>query len=165
MLITRIMKFADYVTLSNSACGLISIWSSINHNFYLASIFMILAVVFDSLDGRIARVMKSQNNFGAELDSLSDVVSFAIAPFVFGLEVLGGEIIAFSGMFFVLCGILRLARFNITHLKYFEGVPITTNGILFPMLWIAFGARLEVFSISYIIMGILMISSVKIKKI
>ncbi len=165
-MITDYMKLADIVTMLNAASGLMAIWFSLSGDFSLASVFLVLAFVFDSLDGVVARATGGGNDFGLELDSLADVLAFAAAPFVFGVMISRNIVTLTTGIFFALCGILRLARFNITHLKYFEGVPITTNGLLFPLLWITLHKSMaNVLPMVYVLMGILMVSSIKIKKL
>ena len=114
--------------------GVISIFLTIEHNFHMAAILIILAVVADSCDGRAARLLGVSGEFGKELDSLCDVCSFGVAPavliYVHSLEPLGlvGQIIAGLFAFF---GAMRLARFNINAASvhgYFVGMPIPAGG-------------------------------------
>ncbi len=118
-------------TVGNLFCGYLSIWRSILGTFETAAILIIVAGVLDLLDGRIARLTNSTSEFGEEYDSLADLVSFGVAPAVlaysWGLsdfERLGWM----ASFLFVVCGSMRLARFNIqTHItdkKYFIGLPI-----------------------------------------
>jgi len=118
-------------TVGNLFCGYLSIWGSIRGTFETASFLIILAAVLDMLDGRVARLMNSASEFGEEYDSLADLVSFGVAPAVlaysWGLsdfDRLGWM----ASFLFVVCGSMRLARFNIqTHVtdkKYFIGLPI-----------------------------------------
>ena len=118
-------------TVGNLFCGYLSIWCSIRGTFEIASYLIIIAAVLDALDGRIARLTHSASEFGEEYDSLADLVSFGVAPAVlaysWGLSDFSrlGWLVSFL---FVVCGSMRLARFNImTHVvdkKYFIGLPI-----------------------------------------
>lgn len=118
-------------TVGNLFCGYWSIWSSIRGTFERSAILIIVAAVLDLLDGRIARMTHSTSEFGSEYDSLADLVSFGVAPAVlvysWGLSDFSrlGWIVSFL---FVVCGSMRLARFNIqTHVadkKHFVGLPI-----------------------------------------
>lgn len=118
-------------TVGNLFCGYLSIWGSIRGTFETAAYLIIVAAVLDALDGRIARLTNSASEFGEEYDSLADLVSFGVAPAVlaysWGLSDFSrlGWLVSFL---FVVCGSMRLARFNIqTHIvdkKYFIGLPI-----------------------------------------
>jgi CDP-diacylglycerol--serine O-phosphatidyltransferase len=118
-------------TVANLFCGYLSIWGSIRGTFESAALLIILAAILDMLDGRVARLMNSASEFGEEYDSLADLVSFGVAPAVlaysWGLSDFDriGWMVSFL---FVVCGSMRLARFNIqTHVtdkKYFIGLPI-----------------------------------------
>jgi len=118
-------------TVGNLFCGYLSLWCSINGTFERAALLIILAAVLDMLDGRIARLTNSASEFGEEYDSLADLVSFGVAPAIlvysWGLADFHRLGLAVS-FFFVVCGSMRLARFNIqTHIadkKYFVGLPI-----------------------------------------
>jgi len=158
------LKLADYFTLGNFLSGVLAIFCVIEGFFILSAILILFAVLFDFLDGRIARFLKQQNSLGKELDSLADVVSFGVWPAVFGFSLgLNSSFAIAILLFFSSCGIYRLARFNITKLKGFEGVPITMNGILFPLIYLIFNYNNYVL-IVYFVMGILMISKFRIKK-
>ena len=118
-------------TVGNLFCGYLSLWCSINGTFERAALLIIVAAVLDMLDGRIARLTNSASEFGEEYDSLADLVSFGVAPAIlvysWGLADFHRLGLAVS-FFFVVCGSMRLARFNIqTHIadkKYFVGLPI-----------------------------------------
>lgn len=131
----KLDKFAFFLpnsfTALNIACGFGAILFSIQHDFYKACMLIILGAIFDSVDGRVARMTGTQSSFGEQFDSLSDLISFGIAPSIIFynkfLMNLGriGMIVAFL---YLLCGALRLARFNanIDKVKsdYFQGLPI-----------------------------------------
>jgi CDP-diacylglycerol--serine O-phosphatidyltransferase len=120
------------VTSGNLVFGCLSILASVNGNFLQAALLLIGAMLCDTLDGRVARLTHCTSEIGAELDSLSDLVSFGMAPafmiYLLDLNTLGKLGIAIA-VVYVLCGGLRLARFNvkakdgIVH-AYFEGLPI-----------------------------------------
>lgn len=118
-------------TVGNLFCGYLSLWSSINGTFERAALLIILAAVLDMLDGRIARLTNSTSEFGEEYDSLADLVSFGVAPAIlvysWGLADFHRLGLAVSFLF-VVCGSMRLARFNIqtkiADKKYFVGLPI-----------------------------------------
>jgi CDP-diacylglycerol---serine O-phosphatidyltransferase len=118
-------------TVGNLFCGYLSVWCSIRGTFDTAAILIIAAAVLDMLDGRIARLTNSASRFGEEYDSLADLVSFGVAPavlaYAWGLadfHRLGWM----ASFLFVVCGSMRLARFNIqtrvVDKKYFIGLPI-----------------------------------------
>jgi CDP-diacylglycerol--serine O-phosphatidyltransferase len=118
-------------TTASLFCGFYSIIASLKEHFVPASIIILVAVVFDGLDGRIARFTNTTSKFGAEYDSLSDVIAFGVAPsflaYNWAMSFYGkwGWLAAFL---FVLCGALRLARYNIQigmiESKVFNGLPI-----------------------------------------
>lgn len=112
----KIYIVPNLVTTSNLFCGFYSILASIRGEFPTAAWFIIAAAIFDMLDGRIARLAKATSQFGVEYDSMSDLVSFGIAPSIllyqWTLEPFGRLGIAAS-FFYMCCAALRLARFNI----------------------------------------------------
>ncbi|MBF0493258.1 MAG: CDP-diacylglycerol--serine O-phosphatidyltransferase [Deltaproteobacteria bacterium] len=118
-------------TTASLFCGFFSIVKSINGDFVMAAWMILLAGVFDGLDGRVARLTKTQTDFGIEYDSLVDLASFGLAPaimaFIWGLKDFNrfGWGVAFI---FFACGALRLARFNVqsssVEKRYFQGLPI-----------------------------------------
>ena len=127
-------------TIANMAFGFFSILSASEGNYVLAAWFIIMSYVMDMLDGRVARLVHGESSFGVEIDSLSDWISFGIAPaylmYKFVLKDYGfwGNPVAFL---YVLCGALRLARYNVkSHFggsskDYFQGLPIpAAAGIL-----------------------------------
>lgn len=145
----RSYTWADALTIANASCGTISIFLCLdylatdNRRFFWAAFFLLpSALVFDVLDGYVARIdKKRQSVLGADLDSLADVISFGVAPAVLGftLGLRGGWDMAIL-TYFVVCGVSRLARFNVTSaalsdaatgkVKYFEGTPIPTSVVI-----------------------------------
>src|SRR4051812_24533814 len=140
----RSYTVADLFTIGNATCGTISIFLCLNYievgqsrYFWIAFILLLAALFFDIFDGFWARRSARQSILGADLDSLSDIISFGVAPAVLGftLGMRGGWDMLILA-FFVVCGISRLARFNVTaealsqgtgKVKYFEGTPIPTS--------------------------------------
>jgi CDP-diacylglycerol--serine O-phosphatidyltransferase len=143
-------KFAlpSMVTLMSIACGFGSIVISVDnalvgsaHDYRLAAILLVLAGVFDALDGFVARATNTSSEFGMQLDSIADVMNFGCAPglllYCYGFVQLGVDhptLLRMGGIasfFFVACGALRLARFNVmvgrTDPRYFVGMPITAG--------------------------------------
>jgi CDP-diacylglycerol--serine O-phosphatidyltransferase len=144
---------ADALTIGNAACGTIAIFLCLdyiaadNRRFlWTAFILLPLALVCDVLDGYVARLnRRRQSVLGADLDSLADVISFGVAPATLGftLGLRGGwDMLVLT--YFVICGVSRLARFNVTALaladgdtgkvKYFEGTPIPTSIVIVLLL-------------------------------
>lgn len=147
----RSFALADLFTFCNASCGTGAIFLCLNYlatheDRYLLWVFVLLpaALVFDVLDGKIARWRKKNSILGADLDSLSDVVSFGVAPAVLGFTLgLRGGLDALCLIYFVACGISRLARFNVTasaladesgKVRYYEGTPIPTS-LSLVLLW------------------------------
>ncbi|MFO8016026.1 MAG: CDP-diacylglycerol--serine O-phosphatidyltransferase [Candidatus Woesearchaeota archaeon] len=168
--IHKILKVQDIFTFLNAAFGVIAIILAMQEKFTYSAIMILAAVVMDFMDGKVARMTKSgPHAFGKELDSLADSTSFGVASAVFGFMYLSAasanslfSIIALT--VFVLCGIGRLARFNITEVKGFEGMPITMNGIVIPAIYFA-GVPAHIFPYIYILSALLMISSIRFRKI
>ena len=134
----------NILTLGGVCLGISSIKFSIDGNYSLAVIFILLAAILDALDGRIARLIKGTSEFGKELDSLTDFVSFGIAPvFILYFWELNnyGKLGWAITLIYSVCCVLRLARFNLTKIddqqlwksNYFEGVPSPAGGILILM--------------------------------
>src|SRR6187200_2529817 len=148
---------ADALTIGNAACGTIAIFLCLdyiaadNRRFlWTAFLLLPLALICDVLDGYVARLnRRRQSLLGADLDSLADVISFGVAPAVLGftLGMRGGWDMLILA-YFVVCGVSRLARFNVTaatladettgKVKYFEGTPIPTSIALVALLAVAF---------------------------
>ena len=163
--ITRLIKLADVFTLINVIFGLVAIFFSIKNNHDLAIAALFLAVVADYIDGKIARKLEQQNIFGKELDSLADTISFGGAPAIFGFSLIQTPLAIVAFTIFLFSGILRLARYNIMHVKEgFEGMPITLNGLIIPIIFLL-NVPIEFYPYIYIALGILMVSSIRFKKI
>ena len=155
----------DGITLSNSMLGLLSIFASVKGYYTQASIFILIAVLMDFLDGKVARKLGRTTTLGKELDSLADIISFGVAPAVLGFVQSANPIIIIPLVIFISCGIIRLAKFNVQLVKgaYF-GMPITMNGILFPVLYFA-GVPIFYWHFIFFIAAILMVSPFKLRKV
>jgi CDP-diacylglycerol--serine O-phosphatidyltransferase len=163
--IWNLIKFADIFTLVNVIFGLTAIFFAINGNYLFVIIFLFLAVISDYLDGKLARKLNQENVFGKELDSLADTISFGVAPAIFGFSLIQTPLAIVSFTIFLFCGILRLARYNIMDIKGgFAGMPITLNGIIIPALYL-FKVPLDFYPYIYIVLGVLMVSSIGFRKI
>lgn len=140
-------------TALNMACGFAAILNGFHGDFYKACMFIVLGAVFDSVDGRVARMTNTQSAFGEQFDSLSDLVSFGVSPaivFYFRFLSESGRPGMVAAFFFMLCGALRLARFNANidrnKSDYFQGLPIpggATAVIGLILISIAFPAMME----------------------
>ncbi len=150
----REFHLADWFTLGNAICGTAAIFAVISfvetaetQHIYFAAGLVLGAFIFDVLDGRIARWRRKASLLGRELDSLADVISFGVAPAMIGygcgMQGLYDRIVL---VFFVACGVSRLARYNVTatalsegndKVKYFEGTPIPTSFFLVCLLALA----------------------------
>lgn len=143
----RTFVLADFVTLLNGFSGAGAILSAMQYLatqeerwLWVAFALMPVAFIMDALDGRIARWRFKSSPLGADLDSLADVISFGMAPAALAFAVgLRGGLDVLVLLYFVACGISRLARFNVTaaelsdgsgKVKYFEGTPIPTSLVL-----------------------------------
>jgi len=123
-------------TALNMACGFYSIILSWRGDFYFAAMILLLGAIFDSVDGRVARMTGTQSPFGEQFDSISDVVSFGAAPaFLMYNKFLSplGRLGLVVSFIFLLCGALRLARFNANIDKvsstFFQGLPIPSGAL------------------------------------
>ncbi len=150
----REFHLADWFTLANAVCGVGALFSTMSYietgeekHVYFACALVLAALIFDILDGRIARWRQKSSALGRELDSLSDVISFGVAPAIIaygcGMQGLYDRIVL---AYFVACGVSRLARYNVTaetlsegtgKVKYFEGTPIPMSILLVAVMAIA----------------------------
>ena len=150
----REFHLADWFTLGNAACGTGALFSMMTYletndvvHIYFACALVLAALVFDVLDGRIARWRQKTSAMGRELDSLADVISFGVAPAIIGYGCgMQGFYDRIVLAYFVVCGVSRLARYNVTaeamsegsgKVKYFEGTPIPTSVLIVILLTVA----------------------------
>ncbi|MFN0317767.1 MAG: CDP-diacylglycerol--serine O-phosphatidyltransferase [Burkholderiales bacterium] len=195
----REFHLADWFTLANAVCGTGALFSIMTYlevqeakHIYFACGLVLAALIFDVLDGRIARWRQKASSLGRELDSLADVISFGVAPAIIaygcGMQSLYDRIVL---AFFVACGVSRLARYNVTaetlsqgtgKVKYFEGTPIPTSIVLVFVLGMAAwtgavrenlwfgevtlaGYKLHPLVLMFALSGSLMISRLRIPKL
>jgi CDP-diacylglycerol--serine O-phosphatidyltransferase len=188
----RGFHLADVFTLANAACGVAGVLMAMRFlvtrqdgDLLIAAAFAPAAFVFDILDGRIARWRHTSSALGRELDSLADVISFGVAPAALAFACgLAGAWDAVALIYFVCCGVSRLARYNVTaeslsagsgKVAYFEGTPIPTSVLLTAVLafaawqgrtgatiyggsWMIAGAVLHSLTLLFALSGTLMVS-------
>jgi CDP-diacylglycerol--serine O-phosphatidyltransferase len=164
--ISSFLSIQDIFSLLNAAGGLLCVFFSIRGNFFIAVLFLPLCVVCDYLDGKIGRWIGTPHEFGKELDSLSDVIGFGIAPAVFAYTYAAQDVwLTLVLVIFVLCGILRLARFNVINLKgVYIGTPITLNGLIVPLIYFAM-LPTRYYAMIFLLSAAFMISPLRIKKL
>ena len=195
----REFHLADWFTLGNAVCGMGALFSTMTYletgnikHVYFACGLVVAALIFDVIDGRVARWRQKSSAMGRELDSLADIISFGVAPAIIaygcGMQGFYDRIVL---AYFVACGVSRLARYNITaealsdggdKVKYFEGTPIPTSVLLVGILALAawFGAvqeqlwlgvatiagfQLHPLVLLFAVSGSLMISRIRIPKL
>ena len=195
----REFHLADWFTLGNAVCGMGALFSTMTYletgnikHVYFACALVVAALIFDVIDGRVARWRQKSSAMGRELDSLADIISFGVAPAIIaygcGMQGFYDRIVL---AYFVACGVSRLARYNITaealsdggdKVKYFEGTPIPTSVLLVGILALAawFGAvqeqlwlgvatiagfQLHPLVLLFAVSGSLMISRIRIPKL
>jgi CDP-diacylglycerol--serine O-phosphatidyltransferase len=182
----RNFQLSDFFTIANGFCGVAALFQAMwflargeRWRLDVAAALVLVALVFDVLDGRIARWRNQASAMGRELDSLADVISFGVAPagiaFAAGLRSTLDQVVL---MYFVGCGLSRLARYNVTaealaaetgKVRYFEGTPIPTSIVPLGLLLLAFhqqslfpvavgGLTLHLVSLLFLLSGSLMIS-------
>ena len=195
----RSFAAADFLTLANGCCGAGAIFALMHYIansdpqwLWFAMALSPFALFFDFADGRVARWRRKSSALGADLDSLADVISFGMAPAALAFAVgMRTSLDVAVLLYFVACGISRLARFNATadqladesgKVKYFEGTPIPTSVLLVAVIaWLtardqigagmAFGVwtmgpvSMHPLSLMYLLSGSLMISTIRIPKI
>jgi CDP-diacylglycerol--serine O-phosphatidyltransferase len=195
----RSFVLADVLTLGNGFCGSGSVLAAMNSLvtgesrwLVVAMALLPIALIFDFADGRVARWRRRSSSLGADLDSLADVVSFGLAPAALGFAVgLRGAVDVAILLYFVGCGISRLARFNTTadaladdsgKVKYFEGTPIPTSVLIVVLLgvlhfqgrigadmwlgrWTLGELVLHPLTLVYALSGSAMISTIRVPKI
>lgn len=162
------LKIADYFTFGNLVCGLLAIYVISIGNFNRAIFFILLGMLFDYIDGKIARIFRNETPFGGYIDSLADLVTFGIAPAFFVVTMFPNTLTQVIAVLFVCAGAYRLARFNVEKGKkiadYFDGMPITLNALLLALLFI-FELPMLVYAGIFAISTVMMVTKIKIKKI
>ena len=174
---TKMQNFvglSDLISLMNMSCGFLSILMSINHNFYYAAIFMILSLLFDSIDGWVARKTNrlDEYEFGKNIDSLSDIVSFGVSPavFLYSFSLVNAPYLevptVLVSLFIIICGILRLTRYNVisNEVEGFIGFPIPGIAIIIASFYISGLFNMYIALILAIIVSIAMICNIPYEK-
>jgi CDP-diacylglycerol--serine O-phosphatidyltransferase len=163
-------SYANTITLLNIIFGTLSLISTMRGDFNTAAIFILLAVLMDGLDGKVARRLDIMSQLGKELDSLCDLVSFGVAPalliyaqvldpYIYSLGVL-------AAVLYIVCGAFRLARFNVLNISdYFIGIPITMAGAIVAVIsllaaWLPSTLILAIL----LLLAIMMVSNFKVPK-
>ena len=176
---TKMQSFiaiSDVISLLNMSSGFLSIISSINHEFKIAAILMIVAIMFDSVDGWVARKTNRQDTlgFGKNIDSLSDIVSFGVAPAIFlylsinTTSSIFQTIVILVSLMIVVCGVLRLTRYNVIAGKIdtqdFIGFPIPAISFAIATFYLSGLYNQYIALILSIVISLLMISNVRYPK-
>ncbi len=166
LLLRFVESIPNLFTLSNLGSGVIALVFIANHLPTVATVFIFLSAVFDFLDGKVARKLKVASEFGVELDSLADIVSFGVVPALALYETVPHHLVStLDLLFFPFAGALRLARFNTRPtVGYFEGLPIPAAGIITGLLlWapVLYGI------VPYValLLAFFMVSKIRVKKL
>ncbi|MCG9969387.1 CDP-diacylglycerol--serine O-phosphatidyltransferase [Pelotomaculum terephthalicicum JT] len=155
-------------TAANLLLGVVALANTLNHNYTLSTILIILAALLDRFDGMLARRYNAVSAFGKEFDSLADLVSFGVAPAALMYSSMAGNwslagLVCFC--IFTLCGGLRLARYNVTCTSsFFQGLPITVCGTALAVMVLLVPNHMVILAASFIL-ALAMISTIRIPKI
>jgi archaetidylserine synthase len=170
------IAISDIISLLNMSSGFLAVICAINNNLNLAAILMLIAIIFDSIDGWVARKTNRHDElgFGKNIDSLSDIVSFGVAPAIFIYSCINTTpsiihaIVILVSLLIVVCGVLRLTRYNViadkVDVKGFIGFPIPGISFLLATFYLSGLFNPYVALILSIIVSLLMISNVRYPK-
>ena len=170
------IAISDIISLLNMCSGFLAIICSINKNFELAAILMIIAIIFDSIDGWVARKTNRQDDlgFGKNIDSLSDAISFGVAPAIFLYSCINTTpyinqvIVIIVSLMIVICGVLRLTRYNVIadkiDTKDFIGFPIPGISFILATFYLTGLFNPYVALILSIIVSLLMVCNIQYPK-
>lgn len=161
---------ANFITLCNLSFGGAAIMATLNEHFSFAVLFIFIAALLDRYDGKVARKLNQQSELGKQLDSMSDIISFGVAPallmYEYALSYAGaaGMIVT---ILYITCGALRLARFNVSDTNgYFVGLPITAAGTILTLSYFAGPYVAAGFYVPLVlILSVMMISTFTLKKV
>ncbi|GIN71011.1 CDP-diacylglycerol--serine O-phosphatidyltransferase [Bacillus sp. J14TS2] len=161
---------ANFLTLINLGLGGFAIIACINGQYHLGLLFIFIAALADRFDGMTARKFHIESDLGKQLDSMSDIISFGVAPALLlyqGILHLFGFPGIFFTVFYIACGAFRLARFNITENEgHFTGLPITAAGCLLTLSYLTIPyLPSHSFILISLLLSIMMISTFTIKKV
>lgn len=171
--IVKMVGIADIASLLNAVSGMLAVIMAFHQDSILSAFFLILAVVFDAIDGPLARRFPSPTKdvFGETMDSLADAISFGVAPALIIYELFDTPIILIASILLLCCGILRLSRYNtiITEqdgpTKTFIGLPIPVSSFMLSLLLFSQISQVSLIVIIMAIIALLMISSFEYPKI
>lgn len=163
-------QIANTITLMNLSLGGFAILFTIKGQLNLSLLLIFIAALLDRFDGMAARKLNHESELGKQLDSMSDIISFGVAPALLMFQGILGEFGApgaFFTILYIACGAVRLARFNIsTNNGYFTGLPITVAGCLLTVSFFGIGHLPPQFFMYWtLLLAFLMISPFKLKKI
>lgn len=176
MKIQDLISYADIVSLGNATFGFLAIIMVLNGNLALAAQFILAAVIFDSLDGWVARKTKRVDRFGfgENIDSLSDVISFGVAPGMLLYSACATISIPYINivvaLLILLCGILRLARFNVITDssedadENFVGLPIPSTALILGSFYLSGIFRADLALVIMVVVSVLMVSTISYPK-
>ncbi|MBP2241708.1 CDP-diacylglycerol--serine O-phosphatidyltransferase [Cytobacillus eiseniae] len=163
-------QLANALTLTNLSLGGFAIIYTFKGEFNLSLLLIFVAALIDRFDGIVARKLNIESALGKQLDSMSDIISFGVAPALLiyqGILFEFGDPGAFITIFYIGCGAFRLARFNISENNgFFTGLPITAAGCLATLIYLAIPyVPSPLFLFIMIILSILMVSPFKLRKV
>ncbi|MFJ3386569.1 CDP-diacylglycerol--serine O-phosphatidyltransferase [Lysinibacillus sp. NPDC086135] len=162
---------ANFITISNMSFGGAAIMATLHEYYSYSVLFIFIAALLDRYDGKVARALGQVSDLGKQLDSMSDIISFGVAPALLMYEVVLVDDFGFVGMtmtvLYIICGAMRLARFNITEANgYFTGLPITAAGTILTLTYFASNTFHPAFYLFlFPILALLMISTISLKKV
>lgn len=172
--ILKIITLADIASLANGLCGFFSIIAILQNNILLSAQLLLLAIIFDAMDGTLARLFNRGNVehdvFGETIDSLSDMVSFGVAPAVIIYMLTGQLYLLIASALIVICGILRLSRYNTISAftdaatTTFIGLPIPVTAFILAAFMLSSYNPILLFVVM-IILSILMVTDMEYPKI
>ncbi|EON71827.1 CDP-diacylglycerol--serine O-phosphatidyltransferase [Lysinibacillus sphaericus OT4b.31] len=161
---------ANFITISNMSFGGAAIMATLHEYYSYSVLFIFIAALLDRYDGKVARALGQESALGKQLDSMSDIISFGVAPALLMYEVVLVDF-GFVGMMmtvlYIVCGAMRLARFNISEANgFFTGLPITAAGTLLTLTYFASNTFHPAFYLFlFPILALLMISTITLKKV
>ncbi|WP_153730606.1 CDP-diacylglycerol--serine O-phosphatidyltransferase [Sporosarcina obsidiansis] len=164
------LQLANIITLFNLSLGIIAILLVLKGHGHMSLMFIFFAAIFDRFDGMVARHYHAESLFGKELDSLSDLVSFGVAPAILIYEVALSQTLwigVTAVIFYILAGAVRLARYNVEEFDgTFFGLPITAAGVLLTLSYFAVPyIQAPYFVIFMGVLAWLMVSRIRIAKV
>ncbi|MBD7984216.1 CDP-diacylglycerol--serine O-phosphatidyltransferase [Sporosarcina sp. Sa2YVA2] len=163
-------QLANAITLTNLSFGVIAIILISQSLAHMSLVFIFLAALFDRFDGMVARHFHAESQFGKELDSLSDLISFGVAPalLIYTTDLADMLWVGIAAtIFFILAGAVRLARYNVKEFDgAFYGVPITAAGVVLTLMYfLSPYVGPPFFVIAMIVLGLAMVSNIRISKV